>query len=110
MPDSVESRLLRLERETAMLSQRVEDINTQVTQMPSLVREVVTLTGSMNQLQGHVQSVAEDVHGVQQLIDDRERRASEERRSVRVALIGLSGTIIAAMIAAIVTLIAAGAL
>lgn len=60
-------------------------------------------------LEERFSSLHDDVQEVLAALKDRDQRATEERRSVRAALIGLTGAIATALIAAIATVIASGA-
>lgn len=102
VPDSPESRIGRLEREHAQLDERVGGLSRQM-------RELIPLTTSLVRLEGTVGSVKEDIHELRDGIADRDKQQADERRSLRLALLGLSGTILAALIAAVVTIVASGA-
>jgi uncharacterized coiled-coil protein SlyX len=100
-PDTLESRVLRLEREAAALKQEVTDLS----------REVISLsplTVAVARVEGQVTNLVNDVHDIQGQLKDRDKRASEERRSLKVALISLTGVITAALIGGLAAVIASG--
>jgi chaperonin cofactor prefoldin len=108
MPDSSETRLGQLEQEQARLGVRLQTIEQQVTDLRPLTTGLVRLEGRVSGLRDDVHDVGERVSAVQQSVEDKAQAQVEERRSLRVALIGLTAVIVAAMIAAAATLISAG--
>ena len=97
-PDTPETRLRHLERELAQLQQRVADLVQEVHDLTPLIVAVTRLEGTV----GNVKSQVEDVRAT---LSAREREATDERRSVRVALYGLTGTIAASLIGGVAALI-----
>ena len=108
-PDTTESRLNRLERENASLSERVGALGRQVQDLLPLATSIVRLEGVVNGVKQDVADVGDAVKEVRSGITADTHRQAEERRSLRLALLGLAGTILASLVAALVTIIASGA-
>jgi hypothetical protein len=108
-PESQESRLGRLEQAHARLDQRVDGLTRQVGELVPLTTGQVRLEGVVNGLKDDVSEVGEKVGDLRRVLEDRDKQQTEERRSLRLALVGLAGTILAALIAAAVTIVASGA-
>jgi uncharacterized coiled-coil protein SlyX len=100
-PDSPESRLLRVERELAALKQEVTDLSREVT-------DLSPLKVSVARVEGHVGNLVKEVQDIHTQLSNRDERASEERRSLKVALISLTGVIAAALIGGFAAILAAG--
>jgi seryl-tRNA synthetase len=101
-PDSSqESRLLRVERELAALKQEVTDLSREVLSLSPL-------TVAVARVEGQIGNLVREVKDIQDQLDTRDQRASDERRSLKVALISLTGVIGAALIGGIAAVIAAG--
>lgn len=109
MTDSAESRIGRLEREHARLEARVESIATQVGELIPLQTGLVRLEGVVNGVKDDVHAIGGQIADVRGALADRDKQQTEERRSLRLALLSLAGTIIAAIIAAVITIAASGA-
>lgn len=97
-PETDESRIRALEREQARMDQRLSDLATDVHGLVPLVVGVAQLQGSMERLKT-------DVEQIKTLLDDRDKQATDERKSVKVAMISLIAVILAALIAAGATII-----
>jgi len=67
-------------------------------------RADISLVTSVALLQSSVKDLRDDIKNLKRDFDEREKFHADERRSLRVALIGLTATIIASLIAAAVTL------
>lgn len=93
-----ETRIGQLERETARFDQRLSGVERQV-------RDLTPLSTALVRVEGAVNTVKEDVADVRKQIQQR----GEQERSLRIALIGLSGTILVTLIGSIVTVFATGA-
>jgi hypothetical protein len=88
------ARIGQLERELAGLTPRVSALEAQV-------RELFPLTTGLVRLEGSLNVVKQDVYEIKK--EQHER--TEQERSLRIALIGLSGTILVTLIGAIVTIL-----
>lgn len=108
MPETQDARLGQLEQEQARLGVRLQTIEQQVTDLRPLTTGLVRLEGRVSGLRDDVHDVGERVSAIQQSVEDKAHAQVEERRSLRVALIGLTAVIVAAMIAAAATLLSAG--
>lgn len=97
-PDSPETRLRVIERELAQVQQRVADLVQEVHDLNPLVVAVTRLEATMGTVKGDVESVKLNLR-------ERDKQATDERRSVRIALIGLTATIIASLIGGAAALI-----
>lgn len=110
MPGTPTSRLNNLEKELSRLEQKFEDLS----------RDVITLVPlslSFVKIESSVESLNKEFHQILDGIKEREKESKDERKeiandrkSVRVALYGLAGIIIASIIGAFATLAAAGLL
>jgi len=108
-PDTTETRLIRLERDNASMDERLRSLGRQVQDLLPLATSIVRLEGVVNGVKQDVSDVGEAVKEIKAGISDDTRRQSEERRSLRLALLGLAGTILASLVAALVTILASGA-
>jgi chromosome segregation ATPase len=118
-PDSVESRLGRLEQSTAQVHQRVEDLDRDVRTFAPMVVSLVRVEESVKGLVEDTKACRQSVAEVRKTIaEDRDERAQLERerekaerdraQSMKVALVGLTGAIVAAIITTIGALLVAG--
>jgi hypothetical protein len=105
-PDTPESRIGRLERDHARLEQQVIDLANDVKELIPLSTALVRLEGRVEGVKNGVLTLGQNVNGIKRAMDTREQDVTDERRSVKVALIGLSAVIGAALIAAIATILA----
>lgn len=92
------------------------DMESRVAVLETRVQDLVTTAGILGQLPGQVlvmqaavSALETEVRGLKAALDQRSDRDSQDRRAVKVALIGLAGMIVVAMIGAYVTLSAAPA-
>jgi uncharacterized protein YlxW (UPF0749 family) len=109
-PVDIDTRVGKLEQDAARLQQRVEDLSNTMRTFAPMVVTMTRLEESVKGLHDDVSACTTSVSQIRNAIDDRERRYSQERRSLRIALIGLSGVIFAALISAAGTLLASGVL
>jgi chromosome segregation ATPase len=114
-PDSMETRVGRLEQQEARHSQRLQDLVAEVHNIGAEVRLIASTNVAVARLESSVASLhadnanlKRDMDELARALDDRDQRASDERRAVRVAMISLTAVIAAALIAGIATIIAAG--
>lgn len=98
-PDSMETRVGRLERNVAKLEQRVEDVFTIA---------LTNISDDVQELTGTVAGLRTDFENEKRQQGDRQDAALKDSRSWRRALIIGSFTVLAAIIAAAATIIAAG--
>lgn len=111
----VEPRVGLLEQDAARHAQRLQDLVAEVHTIGAEVRliastniAVARLEASVANLHADNASLRRDMDDISTALDDRDKRASEERRAVRIAMISLTGVITAALIAGIAAIIAAG--
>lgn len=104
----LEGRVRATERELAVLGSQVKDLGNDVRELMPLVVATTELRGAITGLRNDVGTVKREVGEVKQALDARDRTATEERKAVKVALIGLTATILAAVIGGSVTLLIAG--
>lgn len=107
-PIDIDVRVGRLEQDAARLGQRVEDLAHSVRTFAPMIVTMTRLEEAVKGLHEDVSACAASVANVRSDMDDRERRYSAERRSLRNALIALSAAIGAALISAAATLLASG--
>lgn len=103
-----EARIGSLERDHARLDQRVSDLTNQVTSLLPLASGSVRLEAAAGGLKDDISRLELRIDAINKRIAERDQASTDERRSLRLALFGLTGTIVAAMIAAVATLIAGG--
>lgn len=98
----IPGRVAALERETYRLDVVTKELDGEVAELMPLLRGFATLQGSYDGL-------LRELEAIRGTLNDRDRVATEERRAIRLALIALTGVILAALIAAAATIIASGA-
>ena len=108
-PESVDSRMGRLEQSHARLDQRVDGLAQQVTALVPLTAGFARLEEVVNGVKDDVLAVGGQVSEVRSSIAKRDQQQTEDRRSLKIVLLGLTGTIAAALIAAVATIVASGA-
>jgi chromosome segregation ATPase len=106
--DDMGTRLARVE-------QRVSDIDTRLTAMVPIAGSVIQLTERVEVLRRDLKAYAGQVSKLDEEIERRERDRADsetetrrERRQARLAMWGLTATIVAALIVAAVTLLTSG--
>lgn len=96
----------------AALAERVTSVERDVGRLAPTAERIAVVTTELGNLKDEVrkanQSVNQQIAAIRASIDDREQQASQEQRSLKIALISLTAVIIAALIAAAATIIAAG--
>lgn len=102
--------MLRVEHETARLGQRVEDIGEVLRSFAPLTVQVAKVEAAVVGLVGDVHDCTASVASVRASIEDRDKRSSEERKAVKVAIIGLISVILAGILSLFGALIGAGVL
>ncbi len=102
-----DARLQRLEERQAATHQRLTTLEREVEILNALPVAVARLEGGLVDVRDDVRDLCTAMAAIRLSIDDRELQTSEERRSLRIALIALSGVILAALIAAAATIVAA---
>lgn len=100
MPETAESRLLRIEREVAILAERFVDLRARVNDLQPLALSVTRLESAAITLEREVTNIRTD-------LAKRDNEASTDRRATRTALWGLTSAIVATIIGAIVALLIA---
>lgn len=104
----VDSRLRDVERAVATHGQQIKDLTSEVHDMREMrvsiarVEEQLTAT---RQSVGAVQSAVEEVRDA---LDDRDQKATEERKANRTALYALTGVLGTSVVGAVVTLLTSG--
>jgi chromosome segregation ATPase len=102
----VEDRVARLERDYARLDQRDVNASQQLQSLTPLPTQMVRLESGLEALRDGLKAVKEDIDELRDGISDRTKEQSEERRSLKLALIGLTGVIGAALIGGVFLLLA----
>ena len=90
-----EARLGRLERQQAVSDQRLASLEARVGDLTPVATAAVRLEGAVNGLKDDVAEIKGSIQA-----------RGEQDRSLRIALIGLSGTILVTLIGAIVAVLA----
>jgi uncharacterized coiled-coil protein SlyX len=120
-PIDLDMRVGALEQSAARIEQRVDDLSTTVRTFAPTVVTIARIEEAMKSLYNDLHAcslsvdavktaLAQDRNDRQQTEEERRKSARSESRSLRLALIGLSGVILAALITAVASLIAAGVL
>lgn len=108
MPDSDATRLRELEKASAALNQRVQDLVGEVHNVAAATGLCQTgITGlqvTAARIDESINHFVAELEEVKVTLQARDKESSDERRSVKVALIALTGTIAAAVIAGIVAI------
>lgn len=99
-PDTPEARISRLERDVALISQRLEDLRGRVTDLAMTAATITRIEVTAAQLQSEVINIRRE-------LADRDKEASADRRSTRAAIWGMTSAIIATIVGAVVTLLIA---
>lgn len=109
-PDAanLEPRVRDLEQSLAVLRSQVSAVAEDVHTLTPLVIATTELRGSIHGLKNDLAATRLEVTRVKDALDERDKASTDERKAVRVALISLTGTIAAALIAGIVAVIVAG--
>lgn len=99
----------RVEQAQAAIAARLDAAERAIRDLSPLITGLVRLEGRVGGIKDDVSDVREQVGDIRESIRERDKSQTEERRSLRLALLGLAGTILAALIAAIVTVLLTGA-
>lgn len=120
MPESVEGRLGRVERDAATLAERTNSLVQALDRLvPTVVptsEAIVELRAGVREIRGDVITIVSDNKSLRKAVSDREdvriqeaKDHRKERRADRILLWSLTGGIVAAAITAIGGIFAAGA-
>ena len=99
-PLDLEERIRQVEQKQATLMAQMDEVRHQITVLGALPVQFAELANS-------VLNLKDDIGEISATLRRRDEDATDERKSVRIALLGLTGVIIAALIAAAATIIAA---
>jgi predicted nucleic acid-binding Zn-ribbon protein len=99
-PLDLEERIRQVEQKQATLMAQMDEVRHQITVLGALPVQFAELANS-------VLNLKDDIQEISSTLRRRDEDATDERKSVRIALLGLTGVIIAALIAAAATIIAA---
>jgi hypothetical protein len=91
VPDSPESRI-------AVLLSRVDSLEAQVRVFAASATRVERLDVQLENIDDDVKGLAKDVSDIKHILDTREERQAQDRRAIRVALIGLIATLVATLL------------
>lgn len=107
IPDSLESRIGRVELDMAGVKQRVDDLRVDVKELAPLVVSVAEIRGAMTRMQTDMQGLTGKLGELSQDLSEREeerqeaqREALKDSQSWRRALIVGSFTVLAALVTA----------
>lgn len=99
---TLEYRISELAAAQAVSEARVTDLANQVQQLTPMTTQIVEVRASVREVQKEVAGVGRQVEKVDKGIADREREQREDRRSIKIALYGLTTSIIASGVGAVV--------
>ncbi len=99
MGENLDSRVGRVEREAATLAESVRGLQEAVRTIPALAQQVAVIASGMT-------DVRDDIASLRSSLTERDKDAAQDRRSLRNAVIGLVGVILAAIIGLVATIIA----
>jgi hypothetical protein len=105
MPATIESRVNDLAIAQAAAEQRVAELVRQVGLLSPLTTQIVEVKGFVKEVQNEVGRVGERVEKIDQGILNRAKEEREDRRSVKIALYGLTGSILASVVGALVAIL-----
>lgn len=97
-----------LETRVADLGARLGAVERDVGRLDGTRADIVRLTTEIKNVKEDVEDLGASIAALGQKLQDRQKQASEEQRSLRIALISLTAVIMASLIAAAATIIAAG--
>lgn len=96
-----------LEERVGNLEQRQAALEAQLTDARREIRTLSALPVQFAELANSVLNLKDDIKEISDAISSRDRQASDERRSVRIAMLSLIGVILAAVIAAVGAIVVA---
>jgi hypothetical protein len=99
-PTDIHDRVTKVEQNQATLMAQMDEVRRQITILG-------TLPVGFAELANSVLNLKDDVKELTEALTDRDKQATDERRSVRTALLSLTGVIIAALIAAVAAIMVA---
>lgn len=105
MPE-LDQRVGRLERECSVIEQRHKGLEDDVRVLQPLPGQLIRLEGGIQSLREALGDVRREIKAVREGNDAKAKDQSEERRALKLALIGLTGVILAAVIGGVFVLIA----
>lgn len=97
-----------VEREVAELTTMLDNVREDVAALAPVVELATRLDVRMGNVETGIERTAKTIGAIRTALEDRDKQATDERKSVRIALIGLTGVILAALIAAVATIVVAG--
>jgi hypothetical protein len=106
----LEPRIRETERHLAVVSSELKEVRRDVAELVPLNVAQEGLRGGLANVAQRLDGLTADVAKLTKALDSRDQASTEERKAVRVALIGLTGTILTALIAGLITLLASGVL
>lgn len=114
MPETIESRMLTVERVLAIQGQKVDDLSTQVAKLEPLTAATIRLENRTENVERTVNRLAESFDGYRDEQQERNEQAREreasDRKNTRTALLGIVGALVSALITGFITLLASGVL
>lgn len=87
---------------------QVSDLSDDVKDLQGLAVTVGRLDERMGNVEKGIAATRESVGKIRDALEERDKATTDERKAIRVALITLSGTIAAAIIAGVVAVLVAG--
>lgn len=94
-----------VEIEQGMIAERLANLARRVDDIAPMVREVTILNEQVSGVVEDIGSLRTQVGAVGAMLEKRDQTASAERAGVKIALIGLTGTILASVLGGVAALI-----
>ena len=106
-PADIEDRLRKTEQNVAVIDNQVTDLKIDVHDLSRLPAQLATVNAAINTLTATLAGVNKDVTEIREALAARDKSATDERRALRVALVGLTSSIIVALITGLFAYLAA---
>lgn len=95
------------QRRLAALEQRVQDIDNQVSRLLPLAETMAGFGVKLDHIESGMTKLGADIHGIESMLDDRDKAVSAERKATRTALYSLVGVLAAALISGLASILVA---
>jgi citrate synthase len=103
---SVEDRIALLERDLTRLDQQDIFATQQLKALAPLPTQIVRMEGALASLREAMADLRREIAALRTAATEQTKEQSEERRALKLALIGLTGVILAALIGGVFVLVA----
>ena len=106
-PADIEDRLRKTEQNVAVMDAAVTDLKIDVHDLGHVPTQIATVNAAINGLTATVTGLTKDITEIRDALAARDKSATDERRALRVALVGLTSSIIVALITGLFAYLAA---